>query len=164
MPAVTGGPAPRDGAVDSFRSRPAMLMGVAMSAILCAFAAALWFGLGEDLRALFTWPQRITLLVFLGIAVAMMTGLGLSNLQVSREGIRVRNVFFTRTVDWSQLRGIRFGENDPWAYLVLNPTATHPEGRDLMVLAVQRAEGRGAQARLDELIASIDRHRPTVQE
>ncbi|GAB2494552.1 hypothetical protein GCM10027030_29920 [Luteococcus sediminum] len=161
---MSGDQTQRGGEVDKFHSRPALMMGVAMSAILCAFAAALWFALGDELRALFTWPQTVTLLVFLGIGVAMMTGLGLSNLQVSREGIRVRNVFFTRTVDWSQLRGIRFGEHDPWAYLVLNPTPEHPEGRELMVLAIQRAEGRGAQARLEELVASIGRHRPAVQE
>ncbi|MDN5563112.1 MULTISPECIES: PH domain-containing protein [Luteococcus] len=143
-----------------FRSRPALVMGSVMSAVLVAFSVGLWIAMGPEIRGRFTGPQVGTLIFFLAFAVGMMMSVGLSKVIVAEDGLTVRNAVFTRRYPWSEVQGVQLGEGDPWAYVRLVPTAEHPEGRTQMALAIQRSEGAAADERIAELRRLIAEHRP----
>ena len=50
-------------------------------------------------------------------------------------GLRVRNLFLTRTIPWSEIEAIRFGGGEPWVTLDLT------DGDSIAVMAIQRADG-----------------------
>lgn len=134
-----------------FRSRPALMMGSAMSVTLVVFSVGLWIAMGPEIRSRFTGPQVGTLIFFLAVAVGMMMSVGLSTIVVADEGLTVRNAVFTRRYPWSEVLGVQLGDGDPWAYVRLTPTAEHPEGRTQMALAIQRSEGAAADQRVADL-------------
>jgi Bacterial PH domain len=91
----------------------------------------------------FHWYDRLGI-VLIGLAV----GFGLSRFarleaMPDGQGLRVRNVFVTRRLDWAQIVSVRFGGGNPWATLDLS------DGDTLAVMAIQRADGdrAGEQAR-----------------
>lgn len=70
------------------------------------------------------------------------------------EGLRVRNLATTRTVAWSQIVWVRFGEGRPWVQLDLD------DGDTLAVMGVQRSDGERARRearRLATLVAARTR-------
>ncbi|WP_420175571.1 PH domain-containing protein [Luteococcus sp. OSA5] len=141
-----------------FRSRPALRMGTAMSVVLTVFSLGLWVALGPELRQLFTGLQIATLVFFLAFGVGLMMSIGLSTVVVDDQGLHVRNSIFRRSFGWDEVAGARLGDGDPWAYIVLRPSAEHPDGRNHVALAIQRAEGEGAEANLRRLQRAIARH------
>ena len=56
----------------------------------------------------------------------------------SREGLTVRNLVLTRTLEWPEIIGIQFGGGEPWVSLDLL------DGDTLAVMAIQKADGEVA--------------------
>lgn len=67
----------------------------------------------------------------------------------SRTSLRVRNLFTTREVEWTQIVGLQFGGGMPWVQLELNDTDT------VAVMAIQRADGPRADAEASRLAALV---------
>lgn len=141
-----------------FRSMPALFTGAALSTVLVVGALAMWAGLGPGLRAQFTVPQVLTLLLFLAVMVLIMMSVGLSSVVVDDEALHVRNALWSRHYPWREVLGVSLGDGDPWAYIVLTPTEEHPEGRTQMALAIQRSEGRRVEGRVEELRRLVAEH------
>jgi hypothetical protein len=93
------------------------------------------------------------MLVVLGLLIAWALG-RYANLRAtpSRGGIVVRNIVVTTTVEWSQVRGVRFSGGDPWAYLDLE------NGDDLAVMAIQKSDGDLARHEAGRLAALAQAH------
>lgn len=78
----------------------------------------------------------------------------------TRAGLRVRNLFLTRTVAWAQIVSIEFDHGMPWPTLELNDTDT------LAVMAIQRSDGPRSLAeasRLRALVAALGEARGGAQ-
>ena len=70
---------------------------------------------------------------------------------VTADGLRVRNLMLSRTVEWAEIVSVRFGQGRPWVQLDL------ADGDTLAVMGIQRADGDFADAearRLATLVAS----------
>ncbi|WP_245706814.1 PH domain-containing protein [Austwickia chelonae] len=70
----------------------------------------------------------------------------------SPEGIVVRNLLLTRTVDWTQIVRVQYGGAAPWARLDLSDADT------VAVMAIQKADGAHAQALAARLAALVEVH------
>jgi hypothetical protein len=75
----------------------------------------------------------------LGLAMALATlYLSRARVDADAEGVTVRNIVGTHRLPWSHVRAVRFGEDSPWASLLL------VDDDELSVLAVQAADGERA--------------------
>ncbi len=86
----------------------------------------------------------------LGIAVAALAWRFASIVAVpSREGLVVRNLVVTRSLQWPEVVGIQFGGGEPWVSLDLD------DGDTLAVMAIQKADGDVAGREASRLAALI---------
>lgn len=129
-----------------FRPRRALWTAIALSAVLIVAAGLGWVLLPAEIQAQFTVPQLATLAFFVGVMVVFMMSLGLSYVRVENDQLVFRNGLRTHRLGWDQIRGFRFGENDPWAYVL---TVGEPEQRAL--LGIQRTDAEHADADLVEI-------------
>lgn len=129
-----------------FRPRRALWTAIALSAVLIVAASLGWVLLPAEIQTQFTVPQLATLAFFVGVMVVFMMSLGLSYVRVEDDRLVFRNGLRTHRLAWNQIRGFRFGENDPWAYVL---TVSEPEQRAL--LGIQRTDAEHADADLVEI-------------
>lgn len=128
--------------------RATTLTAIGLSVVLLV---AVWFGwqaLPPDIQELFTGFQLGTLVLFVLVMLAMMLGIGLSNVRVDEAGLLVRNGLRRHRIGWQQIEGFRFTAHDPWAYVLLGDD---PGNRGL--IAVQRVDGARARRFVAELTA-----------
>lgn len=69
----------------------------------------------------------------------------------SPEGLVVRNLFLSRTLEWPQVVSVRFGPDTPWVQLDL------ADGDTLSVMAIQRSDGQRADGEARRLAALVAR-------
>ena len=72
----------------------------------------------------------------------------------TEEALVVRNVVFTRRVEWGGIVGVRFGGDDPWL------TLDTDDGETLPVMAVQRADGEFGRREAQRLARLVEAHSP----
>jgi hypothetical protein len=100
-----------------------------------------WVAMPAQTRDLFTAPQLVTLASFVVVMIGFMMSVGLSYVRADADGLTFRNGLRTHHLDWSQVSGFRFTENDPWAYVL---TEGEPDQRPL--LGLQRTDRARAEA------------------
>lgn len=106
----------------------------------------------------FHWYDRLgVVLVGVLVAVGLTRFAGLAAVPDER-GLRVRNVFFSRRLDWAQIVSVRFGGGNPWAVLDL------ADGESLPVMAIQRADGDRAVAGARRLATLVALHSRTERD
>lgn len=131
-----------------FRPRRSLLMASVLSVVLVVAAVVGWLALPANIQALFTVPQLLTLGFFVLVMVTFMMGVGLSYLRVDADGLTFRNGLRTHRLAWSQVRGLRFSEHDPWAYVLLDDEVQRP------LLGIQRTDRQLAEADFAALVAA----------
>ena len=103
-------------------------------------------------------PDRL-LLVGCGAAVsALLWRYATIRAVPSTQGLVIRNLLITRTLEWAQIVGVLFGGGAPWVSVDLADTDT------VAVMAIQKADGAFGQAeaaRLSALVQVHSRPRPT---
>ena len=129
------------------RPRRALLAASVLSAVLLVFTVVGWVALPAETRDLFTPPQLITLTLFVLVMIGFMMSVGLSVVRADDTGLTFRNGLRTHHLDWPQVAGFRFTENDPWAYVL---TDGDPDQRPL--LGLQRTD----RARADASFAALN--------
>ena len=67
-------------------------------------------------------------------------------------GLFVRNLVYTRRLEWAEIVLVRFGEGRPWAQLDL------ADGDTLAVMGIQRADGEHARREAARLAALVTAH------
>ena len=75
----------------------------------------------------------------------------------STQGLVIRNLLTTRTLEWAQIVRVLFGGGAPWVSVDLDDTDT------VAVMAIQKADGpfgRSEAARLSALVQVHSRPRP----
>lgn len=139
----------------AYYPRATTLTAVGLSVVLLFAAWLGWHALPPDIQQLFTGAQLGTLVLFVVVMLAMMLGIGLSNVRVDEAGLVVRNGLVRRRIEWGQIEGFRFSPHDPWAYVLLRDD---PGSRAL--IAVQRVDGARARHFVQELAKRWETHRP----
>lgn len=139
----------------SYYPRAAALTAGGLSVVLLLATWLGWSLLPPDLQQQFTGVQLGTLIFFVLVMIAMMLGIGLSNVRVDDHGLAIRNGVRRHRIGWAEITGFRFSPDDPWAYVLL---ADDPGSRPM--IAVQRVDGARARRFVDELTAQWQARRP----
>ncbi|MGZ0152058.1 PH domain-containing protein [Kribbella sp. WER1] len=136
-------------------------MSTGMGLCLIAVFGVIWFRLSPEDRATFDWFQRITLLAFFGAVLWILYRMATLRVTAYEDGLRVRNVFKSYTLKWSQVTALRFRPGDAWLQLF------DADDNRIGILAVQAAEGARATRAAKELAAVARAHgagaRPTPE-
>ncbi len=93
--------------------------------------------------------DRLMLFAF-GVVIAVLAWRYASIRAVpSRQGLLVRNLVMSRTLEWSEVVGIQFGGGEPWVSLDLE------DGDTLAVMAIQKADGAAGDREASRLAALV---------
>jgi len=139
-----------------FRPRRARWVGYPL-AVLCVLAVvALSIALAHAPQSGWTGLDSASAVVFgILVAVGLVRLVGVRAVPTER-ALVVRNVVYTREVEWDAILGVRFSEESPWL------TLDTDDGENLAVMAVQKADGAHAQAEGLRLARLVDRHAPQL--
>ena len=136
----------------SFHPRIVAVMAGGMGLSLVAIFGVIWFRLPDDARETFSWFQRLTLLAFFGAVLWILYRLATLRVTAYDDRLRVRNVFKSYTLPWTEVSALRFRPGDAWLQLF------DAGGNRLGILAVQTAEGARASRAAKELAAVAREH------
>ena len=123
------------------RPRRSLLTASVLSVVLLVAAVVGWVAIPPDTRDLFTPLQQLTLVLCVLVMLGLMMSIGLSTVRADAVGLTFRNGLRTHHLDWPEVTGFRFTENDPWAYVL---TEGDPDQRAL--LGLQRTDHARAEA------------------
>lgn len=137
--------------------RVSLITAIILSAVLVAAALFGWYRLPADIQAKFSAIQVATLIVFILVMMAMMLGLGLCRVRADAKGVFVRNGLLSNTYRWDEIRGVRYRQGDPWAYLLLDPTPGQQlrggeKYRRRQMIAIQNPDGQRARDAADRVV------------
>jgi hypothetical protein len=147
-----------------FRPRKLRIVGVVFSLGLCCLSALGWLVLPANQRALFTWSQLLTLLIFLGVIVAILLAMATSYVRADARGVRLRNGLLSQQVEWDRVHKILLRPGDPWGLMLLKPADGSPFEVDLdaekrHLFAIQANDGERAQ----DVIRDLQRRQRVAQ-
>jgi Bacterial PH domain len=139
-------------------ARPHRVRVITIIATLALFllTAIGWFLLPEEIRALFTLSQRLTLLGVLALLIVGMVALASSYVRADPNGLRIRNGLRLHDVAWRRVHKIILRPGDPWALLLITPEDGLPFEADLdaekrQLMGIQAVDGPLAKAAVNEL-------------
>lgn len=122
--------------------------------LLVGVCAAVWIGLGAEVRAQFTTLERITLVLIGLLLFSAYYALVRSRVIARDEGLTVVNGYRSRTYEWSQVISVSLRRGAPWGTLDLS------DGTTLSLLGVQGSDGRRARRAVREIRATIAARTP----
>ncbi|MEZ0493004.1 PH domain-containing protein [Kineococcus sp. TBRC 1896] len=150
MPPVTAGPV----SDKPFRPRRARVVGLGFAVAILLVMVGMSIGLSLAPESGWTGQDTVSALVFGVVVSAGLVRLVTVNARVTGTALVVRNVVFTREVEWGAVVAVRFGGADPWLTLDLD------DGDNLAVMAVQRADGEHARAEALRLARLVEDRAP----
>ncbi len=130
-------------------------LGVRMASLifgagLLAICAMAWVGLDQEIRDVFTVPQRLTLLGLGLMIVAALHALSRSRVTAEADRVVVVNGYRRRVFDRHAVVAVSMGRGAPWATLDLDDGSTVP------VMGIQGSDGDRARVAVRELRAVLD--------
>jgi Bacterial PH domain len=139
-------------------ARPHRVRVITISATLalCLLTVIGWLLLPEEIRTLFTLPQRLTLLGLLALLIVGMVALASSYVRADPNGLRIRNGLRVHAVPWGRVHKIILRPGDPWALLLVTPEDGRPFAADFdaekrQLMGIQAVDGPLAKAAVNEL-------------
>ena len=137
------------GALAPFRPRRGRA--VALGVVWGSLALFGLIALGMPTQADGRWGPADRVMFFaLGVFIALIAWRYAAIVAVpSREGLVVRNLVVTRTLEWPEIVGIQFGGGEPWVSLDLE------DGDTVAVMAIQKADGPVSGREASRLAALI---------
>ncbi|HEY3557957.1 MAG TPA: PH domain-containing protein [Kribbella sp.] len=135
-----------------FRPRIVAGMSAGMGLSLIAVFAVIWFRFTPETRDQFDWFQRLTLLAFFAAVLWILYRMATLRVTAYADRIRIRNVFKSYTLKWSEVTALRFRPGDAWLQLF------DAGDNRIGILAVQAAEGSRATRAAKELAAVAREH------
>ena len=124
----------------------ALVFGIGLL-VVCAMA---WVGFDQEIRDVFTVPQRATL-ILLGVAVAAaLHALSRSRVTAEPDRVVVVNGYRRRVFDRRAVVSVSLGRGAPWATLDLD------DGSAVPAMGIQGSDGDRARDAVRELRAVLD--------
>ncbi|MGW7683901.1 PH domain-containing protein [Kribbella sp. NPDC054772] len=136
----------------TFHPRMVAAMSAGMGLSLIAVFGVIWFRLPPDARETFDWFQRLTLLAFFGAVLWILYRMATLRVTAYPDRLRVRNVFKSYTLKWSEVTALRFRPGDAWLQLF------DADENRLGILAIQASEGSRASRAAKQLAAVARDH------
>ena len=137
-----------------FRPRMARVVSAVLAVALLVGTAALVISLFDWLRL----PSAIGVAI-VGLAMVWFCWRQATvRADVDERGIVVRNLVFTRRLEWPQIVSVRFGGGRPWVQLDLS------DGDVLAVMGVQQSDGPHAAEEAGRLAALVAIHSRTARD
>ncbi|TDD60576.1 PH domain-containing protein [Kribbella antibiotica] len=136
----------------TFHPRSVAIMAAVMGFSLIALFGVIWVQFDDVTTASFTLFQRLTLLAFFGGILWILYRMATVRVSAYADRIRIRNVFKSYTLPWTEVTALRFTSGDAWLQLF------DAEDNRIGVLAVQASEGRRASTAAKELAAVARAH------
>jgi len=140
------------GRLFTFHPRIVALMAGLMGLSVIAVFGVIWFRFPASTRDSFSWFQRLTLLAFFGAILWILYRMTTLRVTAYADRLRIRNVFKSYTLPWSEISALRFRSGDAWLQLF------DADGNRIGILAVQAAEGARAGRAAKELAAVARDH------
>jgi hypothetical protein len=137
-----------------YRPFGARLVVVVMAVTLVGAVTFLWAAMPAEVRAQFSWPQRITILFFFAAILLALWGMFRTSVTISNSGLVITNIFKVRSYDWAQVLAISLHRGDPWAVLDLS------DGTSVVAMAIQGSDGARTNGILHEIGEQIEKHSP----
>lgn len=138
-----------------FRPHRLRVIAVVSTGVLVAVTTFGWFALPADIRVLFSFSQRLTLLGVLTFLVGIIVAAAASFVRADHDGLRFRNGFRSHTVGWDRVHKILLRPGDPWAMVLIKPVgaefAVDLDAEKRMLMGIQASDGPIAQAAVTEL-------------
>lgn len=111
-----------------------------------------WFALPPEIRVMFTFGQRVTV-VGLGLMFyAAGHALSRSRVVARESGLTVVNGYRTRRFEWNEVLGVTLRPGSPWAVLDI------ADGTTVAAMGIQGSDGLRAQAQVRRLRALVETH------
>ena len=126
-----------------------------LGGMLLALVAAVWIGLGAEVRGQFTTFQRVTLVVLGLLLFGVWNALVRSRVSATPAGLTVVNGYRKRTYEWSQVIAVSLRRGAPWGTLDLS------DGTTVSLIGVQGSDGKRARRAVREIRAAITAYTPS---
>ena len=140
-----------------FRPRRARWVGYPLAALCVLAVVALSVALSNAPASGWTGLDSAFAITFGVVVAAGLVRLVGVRAVPTEHALVVRNVVYTREVEWAAVLGVRFSGESPWL------TLDTDDGENLAVMAVQKADGAYADAEGLRLARLVDRHAPQVR-
>ena len=127
-----------------------------LGGLLVVLLAAVWIGLGDDVRSQFTIFQRATLVLMGLLLFLTYNSLVRSKVIATAEGLTVVNGYRRRSFEWSQVIAVHLRRGAPWGSLDLS------DGTSISLIGVQGSDGDRARRAVREIRATIAARTPTA--
>ncbi len=137
----------------TYRPRAVRIVAAVAGLGLAGVGVVVAIVLPPEVRTTFTPEQVVTILLAAAMLGSVMYGLARSRVGTDDAGLVVVNGYRTHRVAWAQIESIGIGRGAPWA--VVERVDADP----VMVMAVQKADGRRAGAALAALRRELADHR-----
>ena len=136
-----------------FRPRLARAVTLVMAVVVVALTVAIMLAL-----SVLTAGDRLGFAIVGGLIALFLVRQASVVARADDDGLTVRNLVFTRRLEWAEVVSVRFGSGRPWVQLDL------ADGDTLAVMAIQRADGPFADAEARRLATLVALHTATPRD
>jgi len=120
--------------------------------LLLTVVLVTWFAFPPEIRDMFTFGQRFTV-VGLGLMFyAAGHALSRSRVVAREDGLTVVNGYRTRRFEWNEILAVTLRPGSPWAVLDI------ADGTTVSAMGIQGSDGSRAQAQVRRLRALVEAH------
>lgn len=142
-----------DALTSPFRPRFARVVTLALAVLVIGSTVAIMLAM-----SVLSTGDRIGFALVGGLIVWFLWRQASVVARVSDDGLVVRNLVFTRRLEWAEIVSVRFGSGRPWVQLDLS------DGDTLAVMGIQRADGAFADAEARRLATLVAMHTATARD
>ena len=136
-----------------FRPRFARVVTIALAVLVAGSTAAIILAM-----SVLTTGDRLGFVLVGGLIVWFLWRQATVVARADDDGLTVRNLVFTRRLEWAEVVSVRFGSGRPWVQLDLS------DGDTLAVMGIQRADGAFADAEARRLATLVAMHTATPRD
>jgi hypothetical protein len=136
-----------------FRPRLARAVTLVMAVVVVVLTVAIMLAL-----SVLTAGDRLGFAIVGGLIALFLVRQASVVARADDDGLTVRNLVFTRRLEWAEVVSVRFGSGRPWVQLDL------ADGDTLAVMAIQRADGPFADAEARRLATLVALHTTTPRD